>query len=107
MPTRLARDTSTLVTLRHLRREKMSDLLETAIAAKGGWERWQLKKLTTHVSVGGGLLQVTRLLMLASRWIRIGSMWRDRPWAAPSRRTMLSNRSPSTGPSNQHRGGFT
>jgi hypothetical protein len=36
----------------------MPDLLETAVAAHGGWERWQeLKKLTAHVSVGGGLLQ--------------------------------------------------
>lgn len=36
----------------------MPDVLETAIAAHGGWGRWQeLKKLTAHVSVGGGLLQ--------------------------------------------------
>ena len=36
----------------------MSDLLETAIVAHGGWERWQeLRKLTAHVSVSGGLLQ--------------------------------------------------
>lgn len=36
----------------------MSDLLETAIAAHGGWERWQqLEKLAAHVSVSGGLLQ--------------------------------------------------
>ena len=35
----------------------MSDLLETAVAAHGGWERWQgLKKLTAHVSVQGGML---------------------------------------------------
>jgi hypothetical protein len=35
----------------------MSDLLETAVAAHGGWERWQeLRKLTAHVSVSGGLL---------------------------------------------------
>ena len=36
----------------------MPDLLETAVAAHGGWENWQqLKKLTAHVSVGGGLLR--------------------------------------------------
>jgi hypothetical protein len=37
---------------------KMSDLLETAVAAHGGWERWlELKKLTARVSVDGGLLK--------------------------------------------------
>jgi hypothetical protein len=36
----------------------MTDLLEIAVKAHGGWERWQeLKKLTAHVSVDGGLLQ--------------------------------------------------
>ena len=36
----------------------MSDLLEIAVAAHGGWKRWQeLKRLKAHVSVSGGLLQ--------------------------------------------------
>jgi hypothetical protein len=34
----------------------MSDLLELAIAAHGGWERWQqLKTLNAHVAIGGGI----------------------------------------------------
>lgn len=34
----------------------MSDLLELAVAAHGGWDRWQkLKKVSAHVSIGGGL----------------------------------------------------
>ncbi len=34
----------------------MSDLLEQAIAAHGGWARWeQLKKLSVHAAIGGGL----------------------------------------------------
>lgn len=34
----------------------MTDLLETAIAAHGGWKRWQeLTTLTVHASVGGGI----------------------------------------------------
>ena len=34
----------------------MSNLLETAIEAHGGWERWQqIKKLTAHASINGGL----------------------------------------------------
>jgi hypothetical protein len=37
----------------------MSDLLELAIAAHGGWERWQqLSRITAHVSVGGAIWQV-------------------------------------------------
>ncbi len=37
----------------------MSNLIETAIAAHGGWQRWQqIKKLTAHVSIGAGLWQV-------------------------------------------------
>jgi hypothetical protein len=37
----------------------MSDLLELAIAAHGGWERWQqLRQITAHVSVSGTLWQV-------------------------------------------------
>lgn len=34
----------------------MTDLVELAVAAHGGWGRWQtLKTLTAHVSIGGGL----------------------------------------------------
>ncbi len=34
----------------------MSDLLDLAIAAHGGWERWQqLKALNAHVTIGGGI----------------------------------------------------
>ncbi len=34
----------------------MSDLLELAIAAHGGWDRWQkLEKVAAHVSIGGGI----------------------------------------------------
>ncbi|WP_176598110.1 MULTISPECIES: hypothetical protein [Sphingobium] len=34
----------------------MSDLLEQAIAAHGGWERWrQLKTLNAHAAIGGAL----------------------------------------------------
>lgn len=37
----------------------MSDLLDLAIAAHGGWERWQqLRKISAHVSVGGSVWQV-------------------------------------------------
>jgi hypothetical protein len=37
----------------------MSDLLELAIAAHGGWERWQqLRRIVAHVSVGGTIWQV-------------------------------------------------
>jgi hypothetical protein len=36
--------------------DNMSDLFEKAIAAHGGWERWQtVTKLAAHVSIGGGL----------------------------------------------------
>lgn len=34
----------------------MSDLLELAVTAHGGWDRWQkVKKLTAQVAIGGGL----------------------------------------------------
>jgi hypothetical protein len=34
----------------------MSDLLDLAVAAHGGWERWQqLKSVSAHVSVGGAV----------------------------------------------------
>lgn len=34
----------------------MSTLLDFVIAAHGGWDRWQqLKKLTAHVNIGGGM----------------------------------------------------
>jgi NAD(P)-dependent dehydrogenase (short-subunit alcohol dehydrogenase family) len=34
----------------------MTDLLNMAIAARGGWDRWRgLTKLTADVSIGGGL----------------------------------------------------
>lgn len=34
----------------------MSDLLELAIAAHGGWDRWQkIKTVNAHVSIGGGV----------------------------------------------------
>lgn len=34
----------------------MSDLLELAVAAHGGWERWrQISKLTARISVGGAM----------------------------------------------------
>jgi len=37
----------------------MSNLLDLAIAAHGGWERWQkLKRITAHASVGGAIWQV-------------------------------------------------
>lgn len=37
----------------------MSDLLELAIAAHGGWERWQhINRLTAHIAVSGGLFHV-------------------------------------------------
>jgi hypothetical protein len=37
----------------------MSDLVELAIAAHGGWERWQqLRRITAHVSIGGTIWQV-------------------------------------------------
>ena len=37
----------------------MNNLIETAIAAHGGWERWQqVRKLTAHVSIGAGLWHV-------------------------------------------------
>lgn len=37
----------------------MSDLLELAIAAHGGWERWeQLRQITAQVSVGGAMWQL-------------------------------------------------
>ncbi|WP_129779830.1 hypothetical protein [Peristeroidobacter soli] len=37
----------------------MSDLLELAIAAHGGWERWQLlRSINAHVSVGGTIWQL-------------------------------------------------
>lgn len=37
----------------------MSDLLESAIAAHGGWERWeQLRQITARVSVSGAIWQV-------------------------------------------------
>jgi len=37
----------------------MNDLLELAIAAHGGWERWQqLRRITAHASVGGTIWQV-------------------------------------------------
>lgn len=37
----------------------MNELVDLAIAAHGGWERWQqLRKLTAHVSVGGAMWHV-------------------------------------------------
>ncbi len=37
----------------------MSELVDLAIAAHGGWERWQqLRKLTAHISVGGAMWHV-------------------------------------------------
>jgi hypothetical protein len=37
----------------------MSDLVDLAIAAHGGWERWQqLKRITAHVAVGGAMWQL-------------------------------------------------
>jgi hypothetical protein len=37
----------------------MSDLVDFAVAAHGGWDRWQrLKTLRAHVSIGGGLWQL-------------------------------------------------
>lgn len=37
----------------------MSDLLELAVAAHGGWERWrQLRRLAARISVGGGMWHV-------------------------------------------------
>jgi hypothetical protein len=34
----------------------MTELLDLAIAAHGGWDRWRrLEKLTAHISVGGGI----------------------------------------------------
>jgi hypothetical protein len=37
----------------------MNNLIETAIAAHGGWQRWQqIRKLTAHVSIGAGLWHV-------------------------------------------------
>jgi hypothetical protein len=37
----------------------MSELLDLAIAAHGGWERWRrLETLTAHISVTGGLLHL-------------------------------------------------
>jgi hypothetical protein len=37
----------------------MSDLLERAVAAHGGWDRWQkLQTVKAHVSIGGGLWQL-------------------------------------------------
>lgn len=37
----------------------MSNLVDTAIAAHGGWERWQqIKKVTAHAAIGGGTWHV-------------------------------------------------
>ncbi|CAN5310026.1 hypothetical protein BH10PSE10_BH10PSE10_18200 [soil metagenome] len=37
----------------------MSDLLDTAVAAHGGWDRWQrLKTITAHISAGGAALHL-------------------------------------------------
>ena len=38
----------------------MSDLLELAVSAHGGWDRWQrLRTVSAHVSIGGGVWHLT------------------------------------------------
>jgi len=51
----------------------MSDLLDLAIEAHGGWQRWsQLSSLSSHLSVGGAILPVKGVAgMLADSTVRI------------------------------------
>ena len=57
----------------------MNDLLDTAVAAHGGLDRWnQVKSITVDASITGALLalkrtRLTRSRRFASRWTPHGS----------------------------------